>query len=53
MLLDEVIALAKKEDCKKLRWQVSGWNTNAISFYKKIGSSIDGLISTAIFIFRH
>ncbi len=42
MLLDEVIALAKKEDCKKLRWQVSGWNTNAISFYKKIGASIDG-----------
>ena len=35
MLLDEVIALAKKEDCKKLRWQISGWNTNAISFYKK------------------
>ena len=42
MLLDKVIALAKKEDCKKLRWQVSGWNTNAISFYKKIGAYIDG-----------
>lgn len=42
MLLDEVIALAKKEDCKKLHWQVSGWNTNAISFYKKIDASIDG-----------
>ena len=42
MLLDEVIALAKKEDCKKTHWQISGRNTNAISFYKKIGASIDG-----------
>lgn len=42
MLLEEVIALARKEDCKKLRWQVSGWNTNAIAFYKKIGAIIDG-----------
>ena len=42
MLLDEVITLAQKEDCKKLRWQVSGWNTYAIEFYKKMGASIDG-----------
>ena len=40
-LLDVVIDHAKKEQCKKLRWQVSNWNANAISFYKKIGAVID------------
>lgn len=41
MLLEQVITLAKNEHCKKLRWQVSGWNKNAIDFYKKMGASID------------
>ena len=41
-LLNAVIDYAKKENCKKLRWQVSGWNTNGIDFYKKIGAVIDG-----------
>ncbi|MEP7144451.1 MAG: GNAT family N-acetyltransferase, partial [Ferruginibacter sp.] len=40
-LLNAVIDLAKKEQCKKLRWQVSNWNENAIGFYKKIGATID------------
>lgn len=40
-LLEAVIDLAKKEGCKKVRWQVSDWNTNAIAFYKKTGASID------------
>lgn len=40
-LLDAVIELAKKEHCKKVRWQVSRWNENAIDFYKKIGAWID------------
>ncbi len=40
-LLNTVIDLAKREQCKKLRWQVSGWNKNAIGFYKSIGASID------------
>lgn len=40
-LLNAVIELGKKEQCKKLRWQVSGWNKNAIGFYKKIGAVID------------
>jgi diamine N-acetyltransferase len=40
-LLDQIITLAKNERCKKVRWQVSNWNTNAIDFYKKIGASID------------
>lgn len=40
-LLDQVIATARKENCKKLRWQVSNWNTKAIEFYKKRGAMID------------
>lgn len=40
-LLNRVIELAKGEQCKKLRWQVSNWNKNAIDFYKKMGASID------------
>ena len=31
------------EQCKKLRWQVSNWNKNAIDFYKKMGASIDDM----------
>ncbi len=40
-LLDTIIAYAKKEKCKRMRWQVSSWNTNAIDFYKKIGADIN------------
>jgi len=40
-LLDTIIDLAKKQQCKKIRWQVSNWNENAIGFYKKMGASID------------
>src|SRR5205814_41898 len=40
-LLDTVIEFAKKEQCKKVRWQVSKWNANAIGFYKKMGADID------------
>ena len=39
--IDEVIALAKENNCKKMRWQVSNWNKSAIEFYKKMGASID------------
>ena len=41
MLLDTVIQMAKEENCKKVRWQVSHWNINAILFYKSIGALID------------
>ncbi len=41
LLLEEIVALAKKSDCKKLRWQVSKWNTNAIDFYKRMNAAID------------
>lgn len=40
-LLSTVVDLAKKEGCKKVRWQVSKWNLNAIEFYKKLGATID------------
>jgi len=41
LLLRSIIQLAKDERCKKLRWQVSKWNENAIEFYKKTGAVID------------
>lgn len=41
MLLQSVIDFAKKEQCRKVRWQVSKWNTNAIAFYKRMGAQID------------
>ena len=40
-LFDEVIKIAKTENCKKVRWQVSNWNTKAIEFYKRRGATID------------
>lgn len=40
-LLQAVIAFAKEQHCKKLRWQVSNWNKPAIEFYKKMGAAID------------
>ncbi len=40
-LLYTVIDFAKKENCKRLRWLVSKWNTNAIEFYKKIGAAVE------------
>jgi len=41
LLLQAVIDLARQEGCKKVRWQVSKWNHNAIEFYKSMGASID------------
>jgi diamine N-acetyltransferase len=40
-LLDSIIDFASTQNCKKVRWQVSKWNTNAIEFYKNRGASID------------
>lgn len=40
-LMDAVVKMAKEENCKKVKWQVSKWNKNAIEFYKKIGADID------------
>lgn len=40
-LINTVIDIAKETNCKKVRWQVSKWNTNAQLFYKKLGAVID------------
>jgi GNAT superfamily N-acetyltransferase len=40
-LLQSVIDFAKEEQCRKVRWQVSKWNANAIAFYKSMGAQID------------
>jgi len=40
-LLKKIFEVAKTENCKRVRWQVSDWNTSAIGFYKKCGAEID------------
>ncbi len=40
-LLDKIIEIAKSENCKKVKWQVSNWNEKAIEFYKMKGAIID------------
>jgi len=40
-LLGAVVEYAAAEGCKKVRWQVSRWNTAAQEFYKKFGAEID------------
>ncbi len=41
MLLDNVVSFAKEHKCKKVRWQVSKWNKNAIEFYTQMGAITD------------
>jgi len=50
-LIQSVIQKAKAENCKKVRWQVSGWNTNAIDFYKKLGAKVDDVESNCDYLF--
>jgi ribosomal protein S18 acetylase RimI-like enzyme len=40
-LLAAIVNIAKNENCKRVRWQVSDWNTSAIGFYEKYGAEID------------
>ncbi|WP_343670979.1 GNAT family N-acetyltransferase [Chitinophaga sp.] len=40
-LLQAVIELARSQNCKKVRWQVSNWNQHAIAFYQKMGATVD------------
>ena len=42
-LLNAVINMAKENGCKKVRWQVSDWNINAIDFYKSLGAEINNM----------
>ena len=48
-LIDSVIDKAKADKCKKVRWQVSKWNQNAIDFYKSIGAQVDNIESNCDF----
>jgi len=41
MFLNEIFEDARRENCKRVRWQVLDWNTDAIEFYKKIGAKLD------------
>lgn len=50
-MIDEVVEMAKKENCKKVKWMVSKWNKNAIDFYKKKGAVIDEVEITCDLIF--
>lgn len=40
-LLKKIFEVAKIENCKRVRWQVSDWNTSALKFYKRCGAEID------------
>lgn len=40
-LLDEMISISKREDAKRLMWQVLDWNKSAIDFYKKYDAIIE------------
>jgi len=41
MLFDEIMNIGKKENCFKMKWQVSNWNKKAQDFYKSKGAIID------------
>lgn len=47
-LLDAVINFAKDNHCRTVRWLVSRWNTNAIEFYKRLGTHIDDTEMTCV-----
>jgi GNAT superfamily N-acetyltransferase len=40
-LLQSVIEIARESGCKKVRWQVSDWNQNAIDFYQRLGAEVN------------
>lgn len=40
-LLNRIIQSGRVRDCRRVRWQVSKWNMNAVGFYKRMGAVID------------
>lgn len=40
-LMNEIFKLARKENCKRVRWQVLNWNKDAIEMYKVAGANLD------------
>jgi GNAT superfamily N-acetyltransferase len=41
LLFDKIIEVAKKEEVRRLEWQVLEWNEPAIRFYKKYNATLD------------
>ena len=41
LLFDAVVAEARATGAVRLKWQVLNWNESAISFYKKLGATIE------------
>lgn len=40
-MFEELIALAKKENYRLIKWEVLDWNEPAIQFYKKMGAKLE------------
>ncbi len=41
LLFDGTVSIAKESECTGMMWQVLDWNTSAVSFYRKYGTSYD------------
>jgi diamine N-acetyltransferase len=41
LLIKKIVSIAQENECNKVRWQVSRWNTDALNFYKSLGARID------------
>jgi GNAT superfamily N-acetyltransferase len=42
LLFDTIVEVSKKENVRRMEWQVLDWNTPAIEFYKKYNATLDG-----------
>lgn len=42
LLFDTIVEVSKKENVRRMEWQVLDWNTPAIEFYKKYNAVLDG-----------
>lgn len=53
LLFDAIIAEAKKQNCKMMKWQVLDWNESAINFYKKYKATLeDEWLNAKLFFFE-
>ncbi len=41
LLVDEVMAYAKRYEVRQVRWHVLDWNTPAVEFYKQLGMRLE------------
>lgn len=41
LLFDGTVKIAKEMECTGMMWQVLDWNTSAVNFYRKYGTSFD------------